>query len=174
MLPREKPRIEYTFEKEGKEVTSEKFLSADEGYKYISSRQLNAEASQPAITDYAVFDSDGNDITETTFTGFKLFIISVDVNHASLENISDIRALTKELEGKVEMAILTSALEEEVDAFRHENQLGVPYYFADATVLKTIIRSNPGIVLWNDGTVLGLWHHNDTPTSQDILGMIAH
>jgi hypothetical protein len=64
---------------------------------------------------------------------------------------------------------LTASSEETIDNFRHENQLGVPFYFADATVLKTIIRSNPGISLWKDGVVLGNWHHNDTPDASEIM-----
>jgi len=38
--------------------------------------------------------------------------------------------------------------------------------------LKTIIRSNPGIALWKDGTVLGNWHHNDTPTAPEVLTLV--
>jgi hypothetical protein len=173
MLPKEKPRIEYTFVKEGKEITTEQYLPSSEGYTYVSSRQLNAEEAQPAITDYAVFDSEGNDFTEKTFEGPRLFIISVDVLTAGTSNIQQIRQLTEALDGKVEMMLLTSSLEQDVDAFRHEHQLAIPYYFADATVLKTIIRSNPGITLWKDGTVLALWHHNDTPTAQEVLDLIA-
>jgi hypothetical protein len=60
-----------------------------------------------------------------------------------------------------------------MEAFRHEHQLAVPYAFADATVLKTVLRSNPGIALWNDGTVLGNWHHNDTPTGQEVLSLLG-
>ena len=39
----------------------------------------------------------------------------------------------------------------------------------DATVLKTIVRSNPGITLWVNGTVKGMWHHNDTPDASEVL-----
>ena len=70
------------------------------------------------------------------------------------------------------MMILTASSSVDIDAFRHENQLAVPYYFADATVLKTIIRSNPGISLWVNGTVKGNWHHNDTPDADDVLDLI--
>jgi hypothetical protein len=67
------------------------------------------------------------------------------------------------------MMVLTASSGTEMEEFRHEYQLGVPYYFADATVLKTIIRSNPGITLWVNGTVKGMWHHNDTPSAQEVL-----
>jgi hypothetical protein len=69
--------------------------------------------------------------------------------------------------------ILTGSNNESIERLRHENQLAVPFYFADATVLKTIIRSNPGIALWKNGTVLGNWHHNDTPTADEVLKRVS-
>ena len=64
--------------------------------------------------------------------------------------------------------------ERTAEAFRHEHQLAIPYYLADATVLKTSVRSNPGITLWVDGTVKGMWHHNDTPEAQEVMGLIGN
>jgi hypothetical protein len=102
-----------------------------------------------------------------------LLIVIVDVRKASSKNLVSLRTLTEDLEGKVDCLILTSSSTEQMDIFRHEHQLGVPYAFADATVLKTILRSNPGLALWNDGLVLGNWHHNDTPSSAEVLRLIA-
>lgn len=172
MLAPEQPIVEYVFIKDGKEVTSEKYLPAEEGYQYKSFKILNEEATRPKITDYNVTDITGEDVTQMTFTGNKLFIVMVDVGKASTKNIADIRALARSLEGKVDCFILTSSAAESVDTFRHENQLAVPFLFVDATVLKTIIRSNPGICLWKDGTVLGNWHHNDTPAAEEILSLV--
>jgi hypothetical protein len=163
---------EYVFEKDGKEVKSEKYLTPEEGYKYVSYRIVNEDEIKPKITDYAVSDTNGNDVTGNTFTGSKLIIVMVDVDKASVKNIAGIRELTRDLEHHVEAFILTSSSAEATERFRHENQLAVPYYFADATVLKTIIRSNPGIALWKDGTVLGNWHHNDTPTAAQVLALV--
>lgn len=172
MLPPEQPIIEYLFEKDGKQVRSEKFLPAEEGYVYKDSRIVNEKNIKPAITDYSVSSPDGNDITQGTFQGPKLLIVMFDVNKASTKNMAAIRKLTADLDGKIECLVLTSSSAESVEMFRHENQLAVPYAFADATVLKTIVRSNPGISLWKDGTVLGNWHHNDTPSSEDILNLL--
>ncbi len=171
MVPTEAPIIEYTFEKGNEKVTSTKFLT-EEGYKYVSSKVLNEDKIKPKITDYLVTSPDGEDKTQYTFEGPRLLIIMYDVTKASSSNITLIRNLTKELEGKVDCFVLTASLAEQMEAFRHEHQLAIPYYYADATVLKTIIRSNPGIALWKDGTVIGNWHHNDTPTSQDILDLL--
>ncbi len=172
MLPGEVPIIEYVFEKNGEEVHSEKFLSAEEGYKYKTSKILNESAIKAKITDYSVSGPEGEDLTQATFEGPRLFIVMYDVKKASTKNIDSIRQLAKDLEGKVNMLVLTSSSAESMETFRHEHQLAVPYAFSDATVLKTIIRSNPGIALWKDGTVLGNWHYNDTPSAEEILGLL--
>jgi len=172
MIPEEQPIIEYLFEKNGEEVASEKFLTTEEGYNYVSSRVVNEDKITPKITDYMVTSPDGEDMTQYTFTGPKLLIIMFDVSKASTTNIIAIRNLTKELEGSVDCFVLTSSGAEQMEAFRHEHQLAVPYYFADATVLKTILRSNPGLALWSNGKVMGNWHHNDIPSSQQILDLL--
>jgi len=172
MLAPEQPIVEYIFIKDGKEVVSEKFLPAEEGYQYKSFKILNEEDTKPKITDYAVTSPVGEELTQWTFQGNRLLVVMVDVNKASTSHVAGLRTLTRALEGKVDCLILTSSPEEAVETFRHENQLAVPFGFADATVLKTIIRSNPGICLWREGTVLGNWHHNDTPTADEILGLV--
>lgn len=168
MIPPESPIIEYTFEKGNEKIKSIKFLT-EEGYKYVSSKVLNEDRIKPKITDYLVTSPEGEDMTPYTFQGDKLLIIMYDVTKASTENIEAIKALTKALDGKVESFVLTSSLAEQMETFRHEHQIALPYYYADATVLKTIIRSNPGIALWKDGTVVGNWHHNNTPSVDEIL-----
>lgn len=172
MQPQEQPIIEYIFEKDRKEVVSQKFLLATEGYTYKRSRVLNEDKTLPKITDYAVADENGNDVTSSTFEGVKLLFIIGDVNKASLANMDAVRRLAKDLDGKIDMMVLTSSTAEQFETFRHEHQLAVPYYFADATVLKTIIRSNPGITLWINGTVKGMWHHNDTPEAAEVLALV--
>jgi uncharacterized membrane protein YphA (DoxX/SURF4 family) len=172
MKPEEQPIIEYLFEKNGEKVSSAKFLTEQEGYKYVSSKVLNEGKIKPKITDYSVSSPEGEDKTQYTFEGLRLLIVVADAKKASTKNIEAIRNLTKQLDGKVDCFVLTSSSSESMEAFRHEHQLAVPYYYADATVLKTIIRSNPGIALWKNGTVLGNWHHNDTPSAEDILKLV--
>ncbi len=172
MIPLEQPIIEYTFEKNGKEEHATQFLSSEDGYKYISSRVLNEDKIKPKITDYSVSSPEGEDKTQYTFEGPRLILVIFDVNKASADHIDEISELTKQLEGKVDCFILTSSSSDVMEAFRHEHQLAVPYYFADATVLKTIIRSNPGIALWNHGTVMGNWHYNDTPSAAEVLNLL--
>lgn len=174
MKPAEQPIFEYVFVKKdnGEEVRSDKYLMDTTLYTYKSVEQTNADRTKAKITDYAVTSVEGEDYTQQTFQGAKLIIVMYDVQKASAENIADIRQLSKDLEGKVEVLALTASSGEQFENFRHEHQLAFPYYYADGTVLKTIVRSNPGLTLWVDGNVKGMWHHNDTPTASDVLALI--
>lgn len=174
MIPEEQPTFEYVFEQldNGEIITSEKYLMDTVKYKYKSIRQTNEDKTTAKITDYSVSDENGNDVTQRTFEGAKLFFVIYNVHEASVKNLDKIKALVKGVEGKVEVMALTASLGADFEAFRHEHQLAIPYYFADATVLKTIVRANPGITLWVDGTVKGMWHHNDTPAPEEVLELL--
>jgi uncharacterized membrane protein YphA (DoxX/SURF4 family) len=174
MQPEQQPKFEYVFiqKDNGQEIASEQYLTDTTRYKYVSVRQTNEDKTRAKITDYAVTSIDGEDVTQQTFEGNKLLFIIIDTDEASTTNIDKIRKLIDGLEGKVDMMAFTASPSEKFENFRHEYQLAIPYYFVDATVLKTIIRSNPGIALWKDGTVLGNWHHNDTPEPSEILELL--
>lgn len=170
MQPQEQPAFEYTFKKKNGEILkSDNYLTDTLLYTYVGVEQLNADKTKAKITDYSVYTVDGEDVTQSTFEGPKLLFVIYDATKASTKNMDKIRQLSKDLDGKVDMMVLTASGAEQFEIFRHEYQLAVPYYFADATVLKTIVRANPGITLWNNGTVEGMWHHNDTPTATEVL-----
>lgn len=174
MEPEEQPIFEYVFvqKADGELVRSDKYLMDTTMYTYHSVVQLNPDKTRPKITDFAVTTVEGEDITQQMFEGAKLLFIIYDVTKAEVGNMDDIVSLTRSLDGKIEMMVLTASSARQFEGFRHEYQLAVPYYYADATVLKTIVRSNPGITLWVDGTVKGMWHHNDTPTSDEVLALV--
>jgi hypothetical protein len=43
--------------------------------------------------------------------------------------------------------------------------LPIDFYQIDGTVCKTAMRSNPGILLLNSGTIMGKWSYNNMPNS---------
>lgn len=45
-----------------------------------------------------------------------------------------------------------------------------PFCNTDETTLKTIIRSNPGLLLLKDGKVAGKWSHNNLPVEELLAG----
>ena len=52
---------------------------------------------------------------------------------------------------------------EVIAEFDKATGLGLDYGMADDILLKTIVRSNPGIVLWKDGVILDKWHIKKLP-----------
>lgn len=167
MQPSAPLRYKYIMEKNGKTEEFEKYPT-DTAYHYKEMILVNEEA-RPKITDYKVWNNEG-DYTQETFKGKKLFIIiknSADLNSASLNEISK---LVEDLKGTdIQSIILSSKSESEIDEIKKAFRLNVPSFFSDATVLKTISRSNPGIWLLNEGTVKGKWHYNDTPTKDVVI-----
>jgi hypothetical protein len=47
-------------------------------------------------------------------------------------------------------------------------QAAYPFFIGDGTFLKTINRSNPGLMIIKDGTVVGQWHHRHLPTYDEL------
>jgi uncharacterized membrane protein YphA (DoxX/SURF4 family) len=156
----------YIMEKDGERFEFETYPS-DTTYKYIDIELLNPEA-QPVITDYSVWDTQGDDITPLTFEGTKLLIVVHFVEKTHHEAFAEINRLIEEVDQQIDVMVLTATDEESFESFRHEVQLAAPYYFADATVLKTMVRSNPGMLLLKNGLVVGKWHFRDVPTADEL------
>ncbi len=57
---------------------------------------------------------------------------------------------------------------EQIDSFKKATGAKFPFYFADDIMLKTIVRSNPGIVLMKDGKILQKWHYKKLPHYEEI------
>lgn len=164
MEPSAELKYEYVMVKDGKEYTFDKYPS-DKSYEFKSMDLVNPEA-QPKITDLSIWNDDG-DFTDQLMQGNKLLIIIYNADKAAKENIEDITALVNNVK-TAEPWVLTASGYEQYERFRHEVQLAAPYFYADATVLKTMVRSNPGVMLISNGTVRGKWHHNDTPDVSEI------
>jgi uncharacterized membrane protein YphA (DoxX/SURF4 family) len=55
-----------------------------------------------------------------------------------------------------------------IEDFRHAAQTAYPFYYADEKLIKTMMRSNPGLLLLKDGQIVHKWHINQMPTFEDI------
>lgn len=168
MQPEEPARYEYVMEKGGKEYRFDTYPT-DGGYTFKEAVVLNPEESVPKISDFGVWNDEG-EFTEDILTGAKLVFIFHDVDKASERHMGQMKDLA--VASALDTWVLTSSGYEAFEAFRHRHQLALPYFFADATVLKTIIRSNPGIVLLKDGVVRGKWHHNAVPNSAEVRNLV--
>lgn len=55
------------------------------------------------------------------------------------------------------------------ELFRQSIEAKYPFYHGDDKLLKTIIRSNPGIVVWKDGVILAKYHYRHIPEAGKLL-----
>ncbi|TAE74626.1 MAG: DoxX family protein [Bacteroidetes bacterium] len=123
-------------------------------YKYLEMKNplLNPEA-QPKINSFA-----DSLVMKQIFSGNKFLIIIAEARRTSVKYIKELNLLVKELEKKKIQSLVLSGDEEKVfEAFRHQYQLAVPYFLLDKTILKTMIRTNPGYMFLNNGTVVNKW-----------------
>lgn len=57
---------------------------------------------------------------------------------------------------------------DDLEAFRHEISLAFDFIQSDEKLVKTIIRSSPGLILLHNGTVVKMWHHRQLPSWEQI------
>ncbi|SDL77989.1 DoxX protein [Catalinimonas alkaloidigena] len=162
-------QYQYVMVKNGKEEVFDQYPT-DTTYKYKDMILINPEAL-PKITDYQVWNDQG-DFTQETFQGKKLLIVVQNLEHTDVESYTKINQLVGGLPADVKPMVITSVNPEAFEIFRHEVQLALPYYFADATVLKAMIRSNPGLMLLEDGVVRGKWHYHTIPSPDELTAQL--
>jgi hypothetical protein len=163
-------RYLYVMEKEGKSYEFEEYIQ-DTTLQFKSMTLLNPEA-QPKIKDYALWNGN-EDYTQQSLEGAKLFIVSQQMNEAAPGSFQRISQLLKEIRTlPVNPLLLTSSDEGTVESYRHEYQLSIPYYFADGTVLKTMIRTNPGLMLIQNGTVIKKWSYMALPDARSLKNLL--
>jgi hypothetical protein len=65
-------------------------------------------------------------------------------------------------------AVVGGSGAEQLEDLKKELGLGLDMYTADDILLKTIVRSNPGIVLWKDGQIVSKWHKKKLPSYEEV------
>jgi len=92
------------------------------------------------------------------------------MNLTDKENLAAINelSLAAQKEG-IKVYGLSSAGEELSNNLIKEYNLSFDFYVTDGIVLKTMVRSNPGIMYLEKGTVKGKWHHSNVPVVEDLI-----
>jgi hypothetical protein len=64
--------------------------------------------------------------------------------------------------------ILTGSLMSDVKNYEEKHNAHFEIYNTDATPLKTIMRSNPGLLILKKGVIIGKYHFNDLPNYETL------
>ncbi len=64
--------------------------------------------------------------------------------------------------------LLCTGFEDEIADFKAKTGFNFDIYKSDDLVIKTIIRSNPGITLWHDGTIIKHYHYKKLPSFEEV------
>ena len=164
------------YEKDGvqKEFTMQNYPWQDTTWKFVDRKDKLVQKgnAEPKIRDYILTDYDGNDYTEQILTtpGKALFWYLRSTKEANTENIEQVKTLIDESrKAGVPFYILCSDNKEEAYAFVDKYGLqGAELLVLDRTVSKTAMRSDPGLMLMNQGVIKGKWSYKDYPAA-DII-----
>ncbi len=132
------------------------------------------KGDEPKCKDFEITDINGDVVTDKILTSEKLFVItSFDIERSSLKGFERITAMAKEAEQNGYKVIgLTGSFLEDMEALRHELGLPATFYNLDATPIKTMNRSNPGLILLEKGSILGKWHHKNVKSLDKVLSSV--
>lgn len=171
----EQPEFESTFllrkNGETREFTLDNY--PDSTWEYVDTRTVQTKKGyEPPIHDFALTSCDtGEDITEQVLTkkGYTFLLVSPRLAVADDSNFGDIDQIYEYAEENgADFYCVTASANNEIERWR--DLTGAEYQFcnADETTLKTMIRSNPGLMLLKDGTIIGKWSHNALPQTDDL------
>ena len=174
------PRYENTFvmEKNGerREFTLDNY--PDSTWTFVERKsELVEEGYVPPIHDFTITDNaTGDDITQQILDdkGYTFLLVSPHLESADDTNFGDIDQLYEYCQAQgVPFYCLTASGEDAIQHWRDITGAEYPFCMSDETTLKTVIRSNPGLVLIKDGTVIRKWSHNGLPKSEELNGPLA-
>lgn len=169
------PQFETTFimEKDGvrKEFTLEDY--PDSTWTFIDSKTVQtSKGYMPPIHDFSIEDKKtGEDITEQVLDekGYTFLLISPHLETASESNFGDIDYIYEYAQERhYPFYCLTASDMKAVERWMDLTGAEYPFYTTDETTLKTIIRSNPGLLLLKDGVVFRKWSHNALPQAEEL------
>ena len=174
----EQPVFDTTFimEKDGerREFTLDNY--PDSTWTFVDSKTVTVkEGYVPPIHDFSITAADGEDITDMVLgrEGYIFLLISPDLDKADDQNFGDIDQIYEFCQdNSIPFYCLTASTEKSQQHWQNITGAEYPFCMTDATTLKTMIRSNPGLMLLEKGVVRGKWSHNRLPETTELETML--
>ena len=174
------PQFKTTFimEKNGqrKEFTLDNY--PDASWKFIDSKTVQtSEGYIPPIHDFSITDNKtGLDLTNSVLShkGYTFLLIAPHLETADDSNFGDIDRLYEYAQSyDIPFYCLTASTTKAIKRWIDLTGAEYPFCITDEAVLKTIIRSNPGLLLLKDGTIINKWSHNNLPNEAKLSRPIS-
>ena len=174
------PQFKTTFimEKNGqrKEFTLDNY--PDASWKFIDSKTVQtSEGYIPPIHDFSITDNKtGLDLTNSVLShkGYTFLLIAPHLETADDSNFGDIDRLYEYAQSyDIPFYCLTASTTKAIKRWVDLTGAEYPFCITDEAVLKTIIRSNPGLLLLKDGTIINKWSHNNLPNEAKLSRPIS-
>ncbi len=178
----------YIYEKDGveEEFTEDNFPWEDSTWTFVDYQsKLIKEGEKPLIDEFYItaYAKDGagafvkgGDITDDILTNkVVLFVVSLSLDDAREKGMKQIIALADyAADNDIELLVATSSEAAAIEQWHREwGNPKVGYGLMDELTLKTIVRSNPGMLLLNEGTIVGKWSSRRLPNQRQLEGMVA-
>ena len=162
------------YSKDGKEqeFTLENYPKDDAGWTFVDSRsKLIKKGYEPPIHDFTITTDEGDDITDEVLENPSYTFLLIahkfeKADDANVDKINEIYDFSRTF--GYDFYALTSSLEEEVQEWKENTGAEYPVCTMDDITLKTIVRSNPGLLLIKSGVIINKWSDGDLPGGSDL------
>lgn len=164
----------FVYEKDGKrqEFTIDNFPS-DSTWTFIEAlTRVKEKGYEPPIQDFMItLQEDGTDVTEEMLDdeSYTFLLISPALRNADesgMDLINEVYDYSTEYGYR--FLCVTASSDEDIATWQDNTGAEYPFAIADEITLKTIIRSNPGLVLLKNGTILNKWSVNNLPDEYQL------
>lgn len=156
------------------EFTESNYPWNDSGYVFVDRvTTLIEKGDEAKITDFSIVAGDGYDMTEDVLYDPQAIVLIITSRISKAERSADqvIRKLAGDC-GRAGISVIGLTASDAAASAEYGNSLGITFYATDETTLKTMVRSNPGIVLLLEGRVMGMWHYNDCPAEEELKNLL--
>ncbi len=137
---------------------------------------LIEEGDEPIIHDLFILDAQQNDVTQMLIhkPDVQFVVVAYDLKKWNTKNAKRVRNMFTYMNKEgMDFKLLTSSGSDAIEKFRYIMEVPVEVYTADETVLKTIIRSNPGLLVINDGVIVAKFSSEDLPGPNYLKSPVA-
>ncbi len=159
--------MQYVMEKDGKEQTFTLDNYPDSSWHFVRRIETVKEKGYvPPISDFTITDNDGTDLTQTILadTSTTFIVVSPYFEKADPDVVDELNTIHDFCMDKgYAMIGLTASDSASVSKWRYYTGAVYPIYFVDALTLKTMIRSNPGLIQITAGKIENKWSCNNLP-----------